>query len=256
MITQLTPEQEALIPVYREKWRAIALSTERIDRRNIAQALRSAYYATYLEEPDVIICDSPYSALGTVLLRYRLNLYTCVEKIGEIGFSLQRRLARQPEDELSEQLHWELVYSLQKQLHIPQYCYLTGAILRQSWLLLGEQGEIQLESGEQWNPLNFNYLEPYSKVNYAAFLDFCSSVLKCHFEPVKGRALQSIVKYCGWILPFEGLAIVSDRPTKLAFDDQGRLHADKESAIEFADGFCVYAQHGELITEPDEMSQK
>ena len=28
IITELTPGQEALIPVYREKWRKIALSTE------------------------------------------------------------------------------------------------------------------------------------------------------------------------------------------------------------------------------------
>jgi transposase len=32
LIEKLTPEQEALIPVYWEKWRAIALSTERIDK--------------------------------------------------------------------------------------------------------------------------------------------------------------------------------------------------------------------------------
>lgn len=32
VIDKLTPEQEALILVYREKWRAIALSTERIDK--------------------------------------------------------------------------------------------------------------------------------------------------------------------------------------------------------------------------------
>ncbi|MEG4588509.1 hypothetical protein QUA54_25305 [Microcoleus sp. MOSTC5] len=32
-IYRLTQEQEALIPVYREKWRAIALSTEPIDRQ-------------------------------------------------------------------------------------------------------------------------------------------------------------------------------------------------------------------------------
>ncbi|WGV25512.1 hypothetical protein [Halotia branconii] len=32
LIDKLTPKQEALILVYREKWRAIALSTKRIDQ--------------------------------------------------------------------------------------------------------------------------------------------------------------------------------------------------------------------------------
>lgn len=43
LIDKLTPEQEALIPVYRDKWRAIALSTERIDREKAAEAVEKAY---------------------------------------------------------------------------------------------------------------------------------------------------------------------------------------------------------------------
>lgn len=43
IISKLTPEQKALIPVYREKWRQIALSTERIDREKAAEALKDAY---------------------------------------------------------------------------------------------------------------------------------------------------------------------------------------------------------------------
>jgi hypothetical protein len=42
-IDKLTPEQEALIPVYRDKWRAIALSTERIDRQKTQAIVKSAY---------------------------------------------------------------------------------------------------------------------------------------------------------------------------------------------------------------------
>ena len=43
LIEKLTPEQEALIPVYRQKWRAIALSTERIDREKAAEVVKAAY---------------------------------------------------------------------------------------------------------------------------------------------------------------------------------------------------------------------
>ncbi|MBD1888070.1 hypothetical protein [Coleofasciculus sp. FACHB-SPT9] len=41
-IDKLTP-QEALIPVYRQKWRAIALSTEPIDRQKTAEVVKAAY---------------------------------------------------------------------------------------------------------------------------------------------------------------------------------------------------------------------
>jgi hypothetical protein len=35
LIEKLTPEQEALIPEYQEKWRAIAFSTQLIDRQKV-----------------------------------------------------------------------------------------------------------------------------------------------------------------------------------------------------------------------------
>jgi hypothetical protein len=43
LIEKLTPEQEALIPVYREKWRKIAFSIEPIDRQKAAEAVKAAY---------------------------------------------------------------------------------------------------------------------------------------------------------------------------------------------------------------------
>ena len=41
IIAQLTPEQQALIPVYKEKWRKIARSTERIDKEKAESAVKA-----------------------------------------------------------------------------------------------------------------------------------------------------------------------------------------------------------------------
>jgi hypothetical protein len=42
-IDRLTPEQEALIPVYKKKWEKIAFSTERIDRSKASEAIEAVY---------------------------------------------------------------------------------------------------------------------------------------------------------------------------------------------------------------------
>jgi len=63
IITELTPEQEALIPDYREKWRKIALSTERIDEEKATEAIEAGYNFFNAEAPDVEFFDSPCSAL-------------------------------------------------------------------------------------------------------------------------------------------------------------------------------------------------
>lgn len=58
-IESLTPEQEALIPVYREKWRALILSTERMERRRAEGALRAAYTLAGKADPEFQFFNGP-----------------------------------------------------------------------------------------------------------------------------------------------------------------------------------------------------
>lgn len=83
-IKKLTPEQEAELPVIREKWKGIALSTERIDRQKATVAVTVAYRVLNLNQPEILFVDSPLaavnflesqpkSALGKVLMSELLN---------------------------------------------------------------------------------------------------------------------------------------------------------------------------------------
>lgn len=67
-IEKLTPEQEALIPVYGEKWRAIALSTEPIDHQKATEAVKSAYATIGKSHPEIIFWINPYKSLNFVSL--------------------------------------------------------------------------------------------------------------------------------------------------------------------------------------------
>ncbi|MEG4858853.1 hypothetical protein QUB75_14225 [Microcoleus sp. K1-B6] len=70
MIEQLTPQQQVLIPVYREKWRKIALSTEPIDSQKATQSVRFAYAALGYKQPQIVICDSPRAALDRIFIPF------------------------------------------------------------------------------------------------------------------------------------------------------------------------------------------
>ena len=74
--------------------------------------------------------------------------------------------------------------------------------------------------------------------------DFCISVLKLQHDRQKWQVLQELMQHCSFIFQFEKFCVVCDRPCKLSFDQENRLHADKEPAIQFADGYGVYACHG------------
>lgn len=61
MIEKLTPEQEALIPFYREKWCQIMYSTEPIDREKAADAVKEAYLTIDEKEPKIIFCGKLFN---------------------------------------------------------------------------------------------------------------------------------------------------------------------------------------------------
>lgn len=65
MIDSLTPEQEAKIPEYREKFKQIGLSTRPTDKAKAEAALKESYAYLKLEEPQIIWADSPFA--GAVL---------------------------------------------------------------------------------------------------------------------------------------------------------------------------------------------
>ena len=64
IINQLTPEQQALIPVYRDKWLKIARSTQRIDKDKAAESVKASFELTDEPEPKVYFFDSIFSAIN------------------------------------------------------------------------------------------------------------------------------------------------------------------------------------------------
>lgn len=61
---------------------------------------------------------------------------------------------------------------------------------------------------------------------------------------------------CGPWRAFEHVALMTDGPTRVTLDAHGDLHRDDGPAVEYADGFAVYAWHGvrvarRVILEPE-----
>jgi hypothetical protein len=55
---------------------------------------------------------------------------------------------------------------------------------------------------------------------------------------------MQLAEHCGWWAPYQGCVILQDRPCKILFDDQKRLHCEDGPAIEYRDGLAVYSWHG------------
>lgn len=246
-IEKLTPEQKALIPFYREKWIQIALSTKPINHQEITDAVKAAYFAIGELEPEILFFDSPHAALNQV----EKLLWNPAES--PIWRELQTQVESFMWRELRNQLNSQVVGYLWK--------YLCEQLESSLWGRLKLLMERQLES-LQVSPLPLQISNQLTVVNVltnswhqgwlaqGSLCDFCISVLNCEYELRRWKLFQSIVKNCGWIFPFEKTCIICNRPIKLSFDNQQRLHAELgEPAVQYADGLSLYSYHGLKLPE-------
>ena len=92
--------------------------------------------------------------------------------------------------------------------------------------------------------LGVEALEVSSTEFYPVLIDFASEVLGCSVNQAEWNAFRSLYVDCGPMLTFENMCFVFERPTKLSFDEERRLHAEGEPAIAFDDGYGQYCFQG------------
>jgi len=259
-VKKLTPEQAALIPVYREKWRARSLSTGPINRSQAAETIKSAYSAIGLKAPEIIFVDRAYEAADLILSRvdnpsselrsqFETKLRSQLEKQlrGYLGSQLESELQSQLQTKLEARLYTQL----QTQLWRAHRNYLAGDIASQ----LLPQEVIDEGSGDiYWQTLGreqfSNCIQPELWAAYGGLLDFCISVLNLpHSYGRNWIVFQSIVRDCGLIYPYDKVCIVCSKPIALSADSNHRLHAEGKPAVQFADGVSIYAYHGVILPE-------
>jgi hypothetical protein len=56
--------------------------------------------------------------------------------------------------------------------------------------------------------------------------------------------MASVCEHIGWWWPFANAVIATELPRVIKFDGEKRLHCETGPAIEYADGFSVYAWRG------------
>ena len=217
-IFKLTPEEENLLAGCRDKWKAIILSTKPINREKATEAVSAAYVYITKKKPKIIFFDNPYLAWKAIFT------------------------------ELKEQLGIPLGESILDELHCD--LYLLSKFGRHNVWGEGDLvdlqiiGQIERELNTRFNhydhdinPYGVQVIRPESWVNDAGWFDFEIIVKK---DPLwqRERVISLLLfESCGWIFPFENICIICDRPSKLSLDNQQRLHAEGEAAIQFADGY-------------------
>ncbi len=53
-----------------------------------------------------------------------------------------------------------------------------------------------------------------------------------------------LAKECGWWIPYRDMCVVTNRPERMLFDENGRLHSSDGPAILYRDGWDIHMWHG------------
>jgi hypothetical protein len=106
-IDKLTPQHEALIPTYREKWWRILFSTEPINRQKAAKAVEAAYAAMDLRSPTILFFDSPHAAIES------FRQHTTSQLILKLGSQITWTAI---DRDLTLSLYWQLYSKLSSTL--------------------------------------------------------------------------------------------------------------------------------------------
>ena len=235
----LTPEQEALIPVYLEKWRSVALSTLAIDRKQAALAIKATYAFSGLLEPEILFFDSPYGAWSYFFKERPFHWGRTVGHVIHHGLKSRVHYIDQDKIESWSSLDKYLWHKLVDGL-LDDVFQVTDAVEKQ----------LRNQLTHLVEPPFTNFvramIRPEEWACRSSYFDFCISVLNCDCEPWEWIAYREVAKNCGWILPTTKVCIICERPTKLSFDNSRRLHAQGEPAIQFVDGFSIYAHYGPM----------
>ncbi len=88
---------------------------------------------------------------------------------------------------------------------------------------------------------------------WLAFCRWPEDELGVQYEPWASRALAaeiSIATSSGWWWPMRGVCVLTERPTVLRRDAEGRLHSEDGPAIAYPDTWAIHAWHG-LRVPPD-----
>lgn len=244
MIESLTPEQEAMLPVLRDKWIAIGLSCEPANQPEAELGIKMAYEAAKLSPiPERFIwLDSPLAGC------YAAAAIVAVQEL----VASKRQPSRSAGGEKPPQLP-----PAEQAAMVDQVIDALTADLSE-WLI-SEGRDPRKTVAEVVHNLTADQVRPqtYRAVcgQHETWLSFYDTFDQFGLEEAKPiRGLVKAAQNAGWWWPFDNVVIMTDRAAELHRDAQGGLHHETGPAMRYRDGFAIYSWHGQrvpadLITE-------
>jgi hypothetical protein len=267
-ISELTSEQEALLETYKTKWYLKALSSTPIDKQKAIKAIEAVYrHISKSEGFDVYFFDSPYGVanlsfldrlypnenwqnprkLNNLIKRVRTDLFRqcSMDSIffKNITISLLKEVGQQLEIELWNEIGEKLYFGS------PMSVILGGLQDSEKISPIWQSAKASQRDtlSGLWCVLAAGLSSPDTMCWTCSCLDYCINELNCSVPEELWDVLKTFVEDCGWTFLFQDFCFACDRPHTLLLDANNKIHSENAAAVQFSDGFTVFANHGEFV---------
>ena len=252
-IEKLTPEQEALISFYRDKWIEIAFCTEPMDRLKAGEVVKKFYNLTGFQEPEIQFAKSPYEALNLFInpieLPHRESWEYWVGQFqklygdplyGNLGnrvwLKIDKCVQKQVENDLFLTIDEQLEDNRAGEIFIGLFKYEPMHFLSRQ--LCSNLTDLMKQKFDCLKFLPEYFVRREDLIAATRCLDFCISVLHSDIDRDLWEVFKSILTDCGWIYPWDKTCFICDRPIEISFDPL-KLRNEKKLAVKFSDGYSL-----------------
>ena len=212
MINHLTPEQEAKLPEYRDKWLKIGTCTEPANRPEAEKAVREMYRCGGLTPPEKIVwCSSPLAMFLTVKIVK-----------ASVRDSVRSSVGNSVGDSVGDSV-WNSV---------------RASIWASVWDSVRDS--VRDSVGDS--------VYGQHEAHWLGFYDYFREVVGLKEETEKLTGLLNLAKNAGWIYPTEDICYVSERHNVCKLKN-GVVHCEDGPAIQYPDGFSVWALNGVRVPQ-------
>ena len=243
-LTELSAEQETLLPTIRDRWVAVGLSTEPADRARAEAGVRLAYERAGLVPPRLVVwLGSPLAGVyGQAFLRSPRVHAQVTDQVGD-------QVDDQVDDQVATQVATQVDAEVRAQVRAQVYVQVGDQVHAQVHAQVGDQvaNQVGAQVRDWWaGMIGGNLWAGWLSWRYAYHdlgrPDICQQL----------DGLVQVAENAGWWWPLTDAVIITDRPRKLQRDQLGRLHAETGNAIEYRDGWGFAVWHGTRLPETPE----
>ena len=268
-IEKLTPEQEAMMPAWRDKWIEIGLKTGECDKERFERGIRVAYKKANIPFPEKIVyVKSPMigaiaSILANGIYHKKMNNPTASavdsSVSSAVGSAVRSAVHSAIDSTVDSAVRSAVGSAVGSSVdsavgsavtntinNISNNIYVEVFAKLKSFYQLTKENIINWHywlGGQFWVGGWYN-----SNSSVSFFIEVCGLKLSKDLME-RYEAYRDINESVNYVWANRNFVMVCERPKAIRRNDDGQLHSDQKMAIEYPDGWGLYALDGVVLPE-------